>query len=118
MLREHVKLSKDVKTGVVPASVAKGITVIEVDDNVSALHIPSCSINQWEIINTSGAGDTFCGTLLHSVSAGGAGSASLSENVSIANILYALRGAKASLMSKTAIPVDLKQMLEETSEVK
>jgi len=118
VLREHVKLSKDVKTGVVPASVAKGITVIEVDDNVSALHIPSCSINQWEIINTSGAGDTFCGTLLHSVSAGGAGSASLSENVSIANILYALRGAKASLMSKTAIPVDLKQMLEETSEVK
>jgi hypothetical protein len=109
--REHVRLQKDVKSGAISATVAKSIKIIEVDEDVSAVHIPCWSIAQSEIVNTSGAGDTFCGTMLHSLSTGP------SDKVTIASILYALRGARASLKSKTAIPINLRAMLSEETKV-
>lgn len=78
-----------------------------------------------DIVNTCGAGDTFCAGLIHSIlhpsphegwleggSAGGGGSC---VRPSLWSMQFAMKYAEKSLKSSTAVPasVDLQEMLDE-----
>ena len=70
------------------------------------VYVQANPVHDDQIRNTSGAGDTFCGSLVHyhtNINGG---------KLSVNAIKYALAGAKLSLMSNTAIPVDIKSRIE------
>ena len=78
-----------------------------VNDEVSVLHLPAMPISNSDIINTSGAGDTFCGTLIHGLT---------TQELSIPLLIKGLSASRECLLMESAIPTHLKELLLELQE--
>lgn len=74
--------------------------------NCFVYQIPPAPIAESEIINTSGAGDTFCGTLIYYLA-----KSDWKGRLTLEALLYGLLGARESLKVKTAVPINLKERM-------
>lgn len=78
---------------------------VNLTDAISSRYIPSSRIPREALVNTSGAGDTFCAGLINSLLPG------QGTGPTLQSIIAAMKCAEQSLMSQTAVPNEFEQPL-------
>lgn len=78
--------------------------LVVIDDAASVLHLPAMPISNTDIVNTSGAGDTFCGTIVHGLT---------KQHLSIPLLLRGLIASRECLRNTSAIPTNLTNLFKD-----
>jgi sugar/nucleoside kinase (ribokinase family) len=94
-----ISLGKDGVLWLGPVEVIGKGADSQIDDLIACKHIPVTLIEN--IVNTSGAGDSFCAGLIHGLMPG------KGSGPSIESIKMGIRYASYSLQSSTAVPLDI-----------
>ena len=91
-----------------PSNVLGSVADTEVDDYISYKHIPAESIPCSEIVNTSGAGDSFCAGFINSVLLNGGERATTGVGgPTVDDIIAGVRYAGRAIRSSSTVPVNV-----------